>query len=98
MSGLEPLTSSLPRKCSNHLSYMGESVMGQVTLWSGRRDSNPQQPAWKADTLPIELLPQEWWGEGDLNHRRPKPSDLQSDPFNHSGISPGKSRRPDSNG
>ena len=27
-------------------------------LWSGRRDSNPRQPAWKAGTLPTELLPQ----------------------------------------
>lgn len=26
-------------------------------LWSGRRDSNSQQPAWKAGTLAIELLP-----------------------------------------
>ncbi len=26
--------------------------------WSGRRDSNPRQPAWKAGTLPTELLPQ----------------------------------------
>ena len=26
--------------------------------WSGRRVSNPQPSAWKADTLPIELLPQ----------------------------------------
>ena len=25
---------------------------------SGRRDSNSQQPAWKAGALPIELLPQ----------------------------------------
>jgi hypothetical protein len=25
--------------------------------WSGRRDSNPQQSAWKADALPIELRP-----------------------------------------
>ena len=25
--------------------------------WSGRRDSNPRQPAWKAGTLPAELLP-----------------------------------------
>ena len=25
--------------------------------WSGRRDSNPRQPAWKAGTLPTELLP-----------------------------------------
>jgi len=26
-------------------------------LWSGRRDSNSRQPAWKAGTLPTELLP-----------------------------------------
>ena len=25
---------------------------------SGRRGSNPRQPAWKAGTLPTELLPQ----------------------------------------
>ena len=25
--------------------------------WSGRRDSNPQQPDWKSGTLPIELHP-----------------------------------------
>ena len=33
------------------LSYVGQNL-------SGRRDSNPQQSAWKAETLPIELLPQ----------------------------------------
>ena len=26
-------------------------------IWSGRRGSNPQPSAWKADTLPVELLP-----------------------------------------
>ena len=26
--------------------------------WSGRRDSNPRQPAWKAGTLATELRPQ----------------------------------------
>ena len=25
--------------------------------WSGRRVSNPQPSAWKADALPVELLP-----------------------------------------
>ncbi len=25
--------------------------------WSGKRDSNPQPPAWKASALPIELFP-----------------------------------------
>ena len=26
-------------------------------MWSGRRDSNPRQPAWKAGTLATELRP-----------------------------------------
>ena len=30
----------------------------KLESWSGRRDSNPRQPAWKAGTLPTELLPQ----------------------------------------
>ncbi len=29
-----------------------------IMLWSGRRDSNPRQPAWKAGTLATELRPQ----------------------------------------
>ena len=29
-----------------------------LILWSGRRDSNPRQPAWKAGTLATELRPQ----------------------------------------
>ena len=28
-----------------------------LKLWSGRRGSNSQPSAWKADALPIELLP-----------------------------------------
>ena len=27
--------------------------------WSGRRDSNPRHPAWKASALPTELLPRQ---------------------------------------
>ncbi len=34
-----------------------EKVKQNQLLWSGRRDSNPRQPAWKAGTLPAELLP-----------------------------------------
>src|SRR5919202_1590196 len=30
---------------------------GKIGEGSGRRDSNPRQPAWKAGTLPTELLP-----------------------------------------
>lgn len=29
-----------------------------------------------------------WWEKLDLNQRRPKPTDLQSAPFDHSGILP----------
>ena len=29
----------------------------EVCSLSGRRDSNPQHSAWKAEALPIELLP-----------------------------------------
>ena len=52
-------------------------------IWSGRRDSNPRHPAWKAGALPAELHPRDclsvapsyqieaWWGEKDSNLRRP---------------------------
>ena len=30
---------------------------GETGIWSGKRDSNPQPSAWKADALPIELFP-----------------------------------------
>ena len=36
-------------------------------MWSGRRDSNPRQPAWKAGTLATELRPHNGYmvvGEG----------------------------------
>ena len=55
------MTSSLARQrvgkskepaLSGGLKYEG------LYFWSGRRDSNPRQPAWKAGTLPTELLPQ----------------------------------------
>src|SRR5262249_35822966 len=40
---------------------------GNFPVWSGRRDSNPRQPAWKAGTLPTELLPQS--GRTHVAHR-----------------------------
>jgi hypothetical protein len=36
--------------------------------WSGRRDSNPQQPAWKAGALPIELRPRSGRAGGIRTH------------------------------
>ena len=55
MTGLEPVTSSLPRKCST-------TELHRQRL-SGKRDSNPRPSAWKADALSTELLPQTFVGK-----------------------------------
>ena len=92
MAGFEPATSSLPRKCST------PELHWRFAL-SGRRGSNSRPSAWKADALSTELLPQKsarpggqallfLWAKMDSNHRRYKPADLQSAPFDHSGIRP----------
>ena len=57
---IELVTPSLPRKCSTtelrgHIPVSTAVVRGHC--WSGRRDSNPRPIAWKAITLPTELLP-----------------------------------------
>src|SRR5262245_59614149 len=73
-------------------------------LWSGKRDSNPRPPAWKAGALPLSYsrpstsaavlgararrAQSTWWGGEDLNPRRRTPADLQSAPFGHLGTSP----------
>lgn len=55
-----------------HLSY--------TDIWSDRRGLNPQHPAWKAGTLPVELLPQRnWWELWDLNPYAISASDPKSD-------------------
>ena len=66
--------------------------------WSGGRDSNPQQAAWKAAALPIELPPQ-MSGEPFADSRTPlelrytrmptcmsHASDCLSDQLNHSSM------------
>ena len=65
MTGIEPVTSSLPRKRSTPELHRQE-------IKSERRDSNPRPSAWKADALPAELLShyslsQIMWGEQDSN-------------------------------
>jgi hypothetical protein len=40
-----------------HEAACSEPVKRRFNAWSGRRGSNPRQPAWKAGTLPTELLP-----------------------------------------
>ncbi len=49
MMGVEPMTSSLPRK---------RSTTELHRLLSGKRDSNPRPQPWKGCALPAELLPQ----------------------------------------
>ena len=83
MTGFEPVTSSLPRKCST------TELHRQFQKKSGKRDSNPRPSAWKADALSTELFPQKNpWAKMDSNHRSRKTADLQSAPFGHSGIRP----------
>ena len=81
MKGIEPLTSSLPRKRStpelHRQNRAGDGIrtrdiqLGRLTLYQS------------------ELLPQKnEWGEQDSNLRRHQPTDLQSAPFDRFGISP----------
>jgi hypothetical protein len=55
--GFEPMTSSLPRKCST-TELKRLKTYFRVRTVSGRRGSNPRPAAWKAAALPAELLPQ----------------------------------------
>jgi hypothetical protein len=82
LKGIEPLTSSLPRKCSTTELQRRCSVMGLIpgpsgnvgihgllpgTAMSGRRGSNSPPIAWKAIALPNELLPLlQMWKWGKL--------------------------------
>ena len=57
---------------------------------SGRRDSNPRPPAWKANALSTELLQQKKykWAVKDSNLRSRKTAELQSAPVGHFGNCP----------
>ncbi len=60
MTRFELVNLFLTKEALYRLSYMGLSSDGADALWSGRRESNSRQPAWKAGALPIELLPRTW--------------------------------------
>ena len=50
--GIEPMTSSLPRKCSTtELRGRVVSITKPNQRWSGKPDSNRRPSAWKADAL-----------------------------------------------
>ena len=58
---------------SGPLPYQGSALpLSYNSKWSGKRDSNPRPPAWKASALSTELFPQEkgMWAVMDSNHRR----------------------------
>jgi len=63
MTGIEPVTPSLPRKYStselHRQNHMGKpfAQFPHLNILSGRRGSNPRPAAWKAAALPTELLP-----------------------------------------
>ncbi len=59
--------------------YLNNSINGTKKVYhicdtlflSGKRDSNPRPPAWKASALSTELFPQfDEWAVMDSNHRR----------------------------
>ncbi len=79
MTRIELVTPSLPRKCSTPELHR---------LLSGKRGSNPPPTAWKAVALPNELLPHQCVGRGGFEPPKAAPTDLQSAPFDRSGISP----------
>jgi hypothetical protein len=63
-TGIEPVDLFLTKEALYRLSYVGvPAVFSNIPAyfiafyWSGRRDSNSRQPAWKAEALPTELLP-----------------------------------------
>lgn len=91
MKGVEP-SSSAWKAAALPLSYtraLASSIILPTisgTKVTARRSSKLQGPAnWPLEKGPIFAK----WGVQDSNLRRPKPSDLQSDPFDRSGNPPG---------
>ncbi len=83
--------------CALPLSHVGKKPKRDTKAGdeSGRWDSNPRRPAWKAGALPTELHPHvrqllspaRWRGK-DSNLRSLMTADLQSAPFGRSGTPP----------
>ena len=87
-TGIEPVNLFLTKEVLYLLSYVG-------SCWSGKRDSNPQPSAWKADALAIELFPlfpaslfSNMVERGGFEPPKAEPTGLQPVPFGHSGTSP----------
>src|SRR3989440_12317557 len=71
----------------------GKAVGLLDIAWSGKRDSNPRPPAWKAGALPLSYSrgaphASKWRGGELLDPRRRLTADLQSAPFCNLRTSP----------
>ncbi len=95
MTGIEPVTSSLPRKRSTPELHRLAILSHVAKTQSGRRDSNPRPTAWKAVALPTELLPHATnlfrlviVGRAGFEPTKPLATDLQSVLVDRLSISP----------
>jgi hypothetical protein len=82
MMGIEPMTSSLPRKRSTPELHRQRKRAGD-----GTRTRDPQRGRLMLYQLSYSRN-KDLWGEEDSNLRRRAPADLQSAPVGHFGISP----------
>ncbi len=87
MTGIEPVTSSLPRKCST-------SELHRQRAEDGAQTRDPQLGRLMLYQLSYFRKKMNFnyslvkWAVMDSNHRRRKPAELQSAPFGHSGNCP----------
>ena len=54
----ESASQSRPRKEEGDLEVFSSLISTKGMEWSGKRESDPQNPAWKAGSLPLALFPQ----------------------------------------
>ena len=85
MTGFEPVTSSLPRKCSTTELHWQKLFRAEDEA----QTRDPQLGRLMLYQLSYFRIRENWlWAKMDSNHRRNYPADLQSAPFGHSGIRP----------
>ena len=92
-TGLEPVTSSLPRRCStNWATWAFTSIKKILERETGFEPATLSLEGWCSSQLSYSrftfFLKIFWWRGEDSNLRSHLTADLQSDPFDHSGTSP----------
>ena len=102
MMRIERMTSPLPRECSTTEPHgqILERVKGIEPSSGAWKASALPLSYTRSGNIPLRVsLPASiadavrWWRGMDSNHRRRKPTDLQSAPFSHSGTPPLGERR-----